>query len=620
MTDAQFEALVARLEISAKSNPDGYRLRVTLLALLGNVYLGVVLLVLVGLLLASMASIAYLKAGGIKLTIVVGAFLWMILKALWVKVETPKGHEVTRQQAPDLFAMIDDLRRQLDAPRFHHVLITDDFNAGVVQLPRLGVFGWPRNYLLVGLPLMKALSVEQFKAVLAHEFGHLARGHGRISNWIYRQRLRWSRLMATLDSARSRGSFLFKPFLDWFAPYFNAYSFPLARANEYEADATSARLTSPKIAAAALTRVNVVGSYLSQQYWPQIHKLADDAPQPGFAPYSSFNERVATDLDTASAQRWLDEAMARKTSCADTHPALSDRLKAIGEPPHLAFPDSAQSADRLLGSILDSLSESFDRRWQQNILASWQDRYQSVQDGRRQLAELNAKHESGAELSVRESYDRAILTNSIGKDPDGAVAQLRVLHDLEPNNALVLFGLGARLIERNDDSGCALIKEAMRLDDEAILGGAQLLRDYHWRNGREEQARACHKQWVDRQQVLVLAQRERQTVLLTDTFENPGFTEQQLDALRAQLRTIPRLRKVYFVKKQVRYLPTHSFYVLGFNATGFFQLHNRKRDAEIAKRIRQAVEFPGDAMIIRVAGKNYRFARKFRRLHWARVI
>jgi len=52
----------------------------------------------------------------------------------------------------------------------------------------------------------------------------------------------WSRLLAVLDTTESRGSFLFKPFLSWFAPYFNAYSFPMARANEYQADATSARL------------------------------------------------------------------------------------------------------------------------------------------------------------------------------------------------------------------------------------------------------------------------------------------------------------------------------------------------------------------------------------------
>lgn len=110
------------------------------------------------------------------------------------------------------------------------MLLSDDFNAAVTQVPRLGIFGWPRNYLLLGLPLMKVLSREQFKAVLAHEYGHLAGGHARLSNWIYRQRQRWGKLLNALSEYQGYGSFLFLPFLRWYTPYFNAFSFPLARA------------------------------------------------------------------------------------------------------------------------------------------------------------------------------------------------------------------------------------------------------------------------------------------------------------------------------------------------------------------------------------------------------
>lgn len=259
MTEGQFEALVGKLEQEARIDPKRYQFKVLLLAALGNGYIGAMLVLIVAILAGLVASVFTLKALAVKLLIPVAIFLWMILKALWVRIEPPAGCEVHPEQAPELFALVDELRRHLRAPRFHHVLITDDFNAGVVQSPRLGIFGWPRNYLLIGLPLMKTLTAEQFKAVLAHEFGHLAKGHGRVSNWIYRQRLRWARLLSVLESSDSAGGFLFKPFLNWFAPYFNAYSFPMARSNEYEADATSARLTSARSAAEALTSVNVVG-------------------------------------------------------------------------------------------------------------------------------------------------------------------------------------------------------------------------------------------------------------------------------------------------------------------------------------------------------------------------
>ena len=95
-----------------------------------------------------------------------------------------------------------EIRRVLtsiEVPRVDHVLITDELNAAILQLPSLGIFGWHRNYLMIDLPLMKSLTREQFKAVLAHELSHLAKGHGIESHSIYRQRLRWSRLVAVLE-------------------------------------------------------------------------------------------------------------------------------------------------------------------------------------------------------------------------------------------------------------------------------------------------------------------------------------------------------------------------------------------------------------------------------------
>lgn len=620
MTDEQFDTLVKRLERQAQENPGGYKAKVLLLALLGNAYVSAMLLLLVAVLVGLAASVVVLKALAVKLIIVVGLFLWVVLKALWVRLEPPVGREVKAAEVPELFAVIEALRRKLAAPRFHHVLITDEFNAGVAQMPRLGIFGWPKNYLTIGLPLMKTLTVPQFTAVLAHELGHLAGGHGRMSNWIYRQRLRWSRLLATLNAQQSRGSFLFRPFLNWFAPYFSAYSFPMARANEYEADANSAKLTSPAAAAAALTGTCVIGNYLEEHYWPGIHTRADDQPHPAFAPYGELNRRVARDLDEASVRKWLDQAMNRQTDSADTHPALADRLRALGASPCVDLPAEHQGADRLLGQALQALSDSFDQRWQSAIAPSWESRYHAVQEERRQLADLNARAEAGVELGLQEAYDRAQLTASVGNDPEQALAQLRNLHTRAPDDATVCLALGARLLERNDAEGCGLVENAMDLDEGTIAKGCELLRDYHWRNGRHEEARDWHQRLAERLQLQEGATYERNHVLLRDRFERHGLPEAALSELRAALSTVPKLRKVYLVRKQVKYFAHLPCYVLGFTTTRWFQWRRKGRAQEVTRAIQDSVRFPGETLIISVEGENVRFGRKFRWMRGARIL
>jgi Zn-dependent protease with chaperone function len=216
---------------------------------------------------------------------------------------------LTARQAPGLFAMLEELRARLQAPRVHRVLVTDEFNAAVLRVPRLGIFGWRANHLLIGLPLAKALTVEQFKAVLAHELAHLK------------------------------------------------------RAGELEADAASARAVSAGAVAQALTAVSVVGSWLEERYWPQLRRRGAGAPQPAaFAPYSAMG-RLAREMQPESIHRWLKRALLRKRASDDTHPSLAERLAALNEKPRLLLPAPGAAADRLLGRALEGLTRAFDREY-----------------------------------------------------------------------------------------------------------------------------------------------------------------------------------------------------------------------------------------------------------------
>jgi Zn-dependent protease with chaperone function len=619
MTNEQFDVLVSRLEQQAINRPGYYQFKVFLLAMMGNLYLGVVLLIIAALLVALFTSLSVLKLLAVKLIILVVPFLLLILKSLWINVEPPTGTRITKQQAPELFAMINGLRRQLQAPRFHHVLIAEDFNAAVAQIPRLGIFGWQRNYLILGLPLLKALSIDQFKAVLAHEFGHLAKGHGKISNWIYRQRLRWHQLSKTLEANQSQGSFLFTSFLNWFVPYFSAYSFPLARANEYEADHTSARLTSTQTAAEALTNVEIIACFLSEQYWPTIYKQAYNQPQP-CAPYIGLNHSVLTDLDKGAVKNWLDQAMNRQTNSNDTHPALQDRLKAMDEIPRFNPPSLEQAAVNLLGKTQETIIERFDKRWKNTIASSWLKQYQEAQKGRQRLTELNTQLEQDGELSVQDAYERAMLTGTVGDDADNELKQLHSLHERAPDDVIVCLGLGTLLINKEDASGCALIEHAMQLDDYIIGQACKLLRDYHWRNARKEEAQQWHQRLLEDLQIQQAANRERKYLLSSDSFISHELSSEVFATLCQQLQAVPGVKKAYLVKKQVKHYKHVPCYVLGYSViAGQIGFHNKQQVRRVMESI-QRLEFPSGTTIINIDGDNSRFLNVFQGVDNSKIL
>lgn len=620
MTREQFEALVARLEHQARKSPGAYKLRVFFLALLGNLYLAGILLATAAILVALVVSITYLQAAAIKLVVIVASFLLMLLRAMWIRVNPPEGRLVRENDAPELFRIIEELRRDIDMPRLHQTLVTNELNAAVYQAPRFGIFAGTRNYLVIGLPLMKSLTIPQFQAVLAHEFGHLSHGHGRLSNWLYRQRLRWSRLAGMLKARDHKGAALFTRFLGWYAPYFNAYSFPLARGNEYEADAVAVRLTSPQALAEALTRIKVVGSYLSERYWPAIHRQAGDTPQPAFMPHASLGQCVAQEIGDADAKSWLTRALEAKTTVDDTHPSLSERLRAIDASPQWVVPRPGESADELLGPSLDAITQALDNQWQVAVREAWRARYQEVQQERGRFLELNRRRDSGEELSVHEAYERAILTESVAGDAQGAITQLHLLHERAPGDVIICYALGARLLQQEDESGRGLIEEAMAKNESVVTNGCQLLRDYYWRGGDLKAANRWHERLMQRAEEEQNAARERRQIQTTDKFDCHELSAENLEKLLAPLRAISKLRKVYLVKKRVRFFPERPLYVMGYTVAAFWPWQHRKLAKKIAAQIAETVSFPDQALFLCITGKNWRFLRKFRWMRGSRIL
>jgi hypothetical protein len=269
---------------------------------------------------------------------------------------------------------------------------------------------------------------------------------------------------------------------------------------------------------------------------------------------------------------------------------------------------------------LPALTEAFDRRWRESVLPHWEARYNKAQEGRRTLAELEAKHATGAELSLQEAYDRATLTDLLKGDADGALEQFRALHARAPEDATACFALGVRLVGRDDAQGVPLLEQAMRLDERGIVKCSELLRDYHWRNGRKDEAHAWHQRMLERAAEEQAAEKERSQVTLKDKFERHGLPAEALEQLVGQLRAIPGLRKAYFVKKRVAHFTHRTLYVLGYRSSFPLQPGVKKRAAAAMQALQERVQFPGETLIINVEGENYRFGRKFAWMRGSRIL
>lgn len=94
--------------------------------------------------------------------------------------------EVTEREQPLLFAFIRQLCKDTGAPFPHRVFLSPDVNAAVFfQESFLSLVFPSRKNLLIGLGLVNRLNLSEFKAVLAHEFGHFSQNSMRLGSYVY---------------------------------------------------------------------------------------------------------------------------------------------------------------------------------------------------------------------------------------------------------------------------------------------------------------------------------------------------------------------------------------------------------------------------------------------------
>lgn len=94
--------------------------------------------------------------------------------------------EVRPQEEPQLFKFLHKLADDVGAPRPHRVFLSPRVNACVFYDLSLANLLLPsKKNLEIGLGLVNVLTVSEFKAVLAHEFGHFAQKSMAVGRWVY---------------------------------------------------------------------------------------------------------------------------------------------------------------------------------------------------------------------------------------------------------------------------------------------------------------------------------------------------------------------------------------------------------------------------------------------------
>lgn len=602
--DRRFAHRVSSHEMDSQHAPDRFRARTAAMAFAGYaaIWLTLALCALaIAWVVGRWLHGQRMHGWGFMVLFVAGSLMVSVLRALWTPFPAPTGRRLARSEAPALFKMIDKVRQRTGGPAFDEVLIDGDLNAAVVQRPRLGLLGWYRNHLVLGLPLLMLLDQRQLASVIAHEYGHLSGAHGKLGGWVYRTRRSWMRLVELRSDARGGNSIAdvaLGLFLSVYFPRFNARAFVLGRQQEYEADRAAQQVAGADASAQALIAMGLGSRYLHEVFWPDVFARARSGGELREAPYREMRRLLGKVASRPEAAGWLREDWKRLPDLDDTHPSLRQRLEFAARPAQLPAPvGTAASALALLGASADALVDEQDARWRRENLDAWQDaaRWYQVQVAR--LVELEALQHAG-QLTADQALEHARCVRRL-RTPVEAQLALEAAHAQHPQHAEIALRLAALRAEDPADAAqaqaFALWTQVTQSDSTLALQAFDQAIAWLERADRHKDAQAWRQRQRERAALEAEAHDERFEFDDAPSFGPAPFDKAQLNPCLGVLIREKAVGAAYLVQKHVSRFPGRPFFVLIVERS---RASGQPSPRHFWAALRDRVDLPGEFMVI----------------------
>jgi heat shock protein HtpX len=291
------------------------------------------------------AEVTYIGRIHLKLTAVCVIAGLTILWSLVPRIDrfTPPGPRLDESAHPRLFDVIRRVAAATGQSAPAEVYLLNEVNAWVTH--RGGVMGFgSRRVMGIGLPLVQAVTVAEFEAIIAHEFGHYCAGDVKLGPWIYKTRAAIGRTIAGVGETLVAAPFL------WYGGHFLRLTHAVSRQQEFIADRTAAGVAGAAAMTSALKRVSTAGplfsAYLNEEVGPVLNAGYLPPVSAGFKEFLGSRR-----IGALSAELLAQAEAAEETDLFDTHPCLRDRLAALhGAPAIEQEKESTEPAAVLLGN------------------------------------------------------------------------------------------------------------------------------------------------------------------------------------------------------------------------------------------------------------------------------
>lgn len=630
MKSEKYYELVRRYEQEAKQRPERFQRRTRRYLWMGYAYIGFILLLMVCLtVFAVFVFFKVLNLGALIFLLVMLIFTWSLIANLLEKIPLVEGIRLKREQVPLLFGAMDELREQMDIPDFDEVVFTSELNALAGEHRSRFFVGKKRRNLGLGMPLLEALNVSEFRTILAHEIAHLARGHSKLHAMGWHLRSVWWKLLA------NGGSFWWRWFAKIYGDRFEAMVAVLSREYEMEADRIASESSDPRNNISAHLKMELLSSAYDAEQAEWINAQVLESSVVPEKVISTYCQRLKQPVSPDRGRNHMRRILAAETSIYLTHPACRDRIGLDGFPvdrpldemvdlamTYLEQPDGldTQSASHhFLGSRREEVLRELDSEYAKANEEMWKYRTEYISKAKEELKAVEQRiTQVGATGKKPDEVDlvtRASIFYEIFDPKSTCDAYEKVLEHY-PDNATALFVTGQFAymkefdLAKAEDRFTRAVESDPRLEYDVSSYMVAVCRELE----KQDEAERWQQHSFGALDALNDSYDERSSIRYKDKFISATLTKEQIDKIVDQISHIKNIRKVWVACKKLKVYAEKPLYVFGIETNDFLKFRSLEYYNTIGDEVANTINFGNQYFVVMIVGENKKFKRKFKKL------
>ncbi len=270
--------------------------------------------------------------------VVIGALatVWSMIRSFFIRVNnTEPGRPLSRDEAPELWRTAEAVAATVQTRPVDEIRITPGTDLCVYERgswrERVGNRG--RRVLVLGVAVLEEFKLDDFRSVLAHEYGHFANrdtAGGDVALRVRNDMIKF--YVAMVQAGQNTRLNVAFHFLRLYHLLFRRISHGATRLQEVLADRVAAQAYGPAAFRGGLTHV-IRRSVL---FHSNANREIDAAIKAG-RPLPNLYDPLPT--SSGDEEKEIEKALARPTTEDDTHPGPRDRFRLIA-----AIPEPSEAA------------------------------------------------------------------------------------------------------------------------------------------------------------------------------------------------------------------------------------------------------------------------------------